>query len=203
MDKENIEQNQNEKTPAEERQEKQEKLKKQLNRSERRVKEYQTFILRALLLALFIWVLFFKVIGFMTAPNDDMVPRVDGGDLLLFYRLDTDVSAQDVIVFEKKDPKSGKQDIFIGRVVAKSGETVDISDGSHLMINDHPVVEPKIYFSTPKYEDQIEYPVKLEKNQCFVLSDSRIGGTDSRYFGPVEKDEILGTVITLIRRNNL
>ncbi|MBQ6207780.1 MAG: S26 family signal peptidase, partial [Oscillospiraceae bacterium] len=35
------------------------------------------------------------------------------------------------------------------------------------------------------------------------LADSRNGGSDSRYFGPVRRDEILGTVITILRRNNL
>lgn len=188
---------------AEERMEDQEKLKKQLRKSEKKVKEYQSFVLRALLFAIFIWILFFKVIGFTTAPNDDMVPRIDGGDLLLYYRLDTDVAAQDVIVFEKADPETNEVSTFIGRVVAKGGETVDISDGSHLLINDHPVVEPRIYFSTPKYEGHQEYPVKLGRDECFVLSDSRIGGTDSRYFGPVNRNEILGTVITLLRRNNI
>ena len=32
---------------------------------------------------------------------------------------------------------------------------------------------------------------------------ARVGGNDSRWFGPVNKREILGTVITVVRRNNL
>ena len=35
------------------------------------------------------------------------------------------------------------------------------------------------------------------------LADARQNGTDSRYFGAVQKNEIVGTVITIVRRNNL
>ena len=63
--------------------------------------------------------------------------------------------------------------------------------------------EPDIYYSTPRYEQFSDYPLTLGQGQCFVLADSRGDGVDSRYFGPVEADEILGTVITIARRNNL
>ena len=39
--------------------------------------------------------------------------------------------------------------------------------------------------------------------KSFVLADARQNGTDSRYFGAVQKNEIVGTVITIVRRNNL
>ena len=41
------------------------------------------------------------------------------------------------------------------------------------------------------------------EGQYFVLADHRTDGKDSRFFGIVEKDEILGTVITIVRRNSL
>ena len=49
----------------------------------------------------------------------------------------------------------------------------------------------------------LEYPLTLEEGECFALADSRNGGTDSRFFGPVLNSEILGTVITIVRRNAL
>lgn len=188
----------------EERQERQKKLKKSIKRSERSVKDYQFFVLRVLLLVVVLWVLLFQIVGVTHMNSGDMYPRIDAGDFLLFYRLDTDVRAQDIVVFEKVTPSSGgEKQLFISRVVAVAGDTVEISDAERLIVNGNAVIESNIFSSTPRYEGFTEYPLTLEPGECFVLADSRSGGTDSRYFGPVEQDEILGTAITILRRNNL
>ena len=179
------------------------KIKKQLRRAERGVKDYQRLLLRLAALLLVIWLLFFQIVGLTHMPNDDMSPRLDAGDLVLFYRLDKDVQAQDVVVIEKATPDNPKKQLFICRVVAVEGDVVEITDEQHLKINGNSVIEPKIYSLTPRYEGFTRYPLKLGEKECFVLADKRGGGTDSRYFGGVEKDEILGTVITILRRNEL
>lgn len=163
----------------------------------RRVKDFQMFILHALVLLGVLCVLFLKVVGFATVPNDDMYPRLDAGDLLLFYRLDADVKAQDIIVFEKNDTR------YIGRVIAVGGDTVEITESESLIINGSTMMESNIFYSTPRYEGYVEYPLTLPQGSCFVLTDKRRGGEDSRYFGPVQTNEIVGTVITVLRRNNL
>ena len=188
----------------EERLERQRKLKKKIKRSERSVKDYQYFVLRLLILVVVLWVLLFQIVGVTHMNSSDMYPRIDAGDFLLFYRLDTDVRAQDIVVFEKVTPNSrGEKQLFISRVVAVAGDTVEISDAERLIVNGNAVIESNIFYSTPRYEGFTEYPLTLGPGECFVLADSRNGGTDSRYFGPVEQDEILGTVITILRRNNL
>ena len=58
-------------------------------------------------------------------------------------------------------------------------------------------------YETPVYEGYTKFPMVLGKDECFVLADARQNGTDSRYFGAVQKNEIVGTVITIVRRNNL
>ena len=72
-----------------------------------------------------------------------------------------------------------------------------------LIVNGNAVIEPNIFHQTRPYEGRMEYPVKLAEGEYFVMADLRNGGMDSRYFGPVTKDEIVGIVITLLRRNNL
>lgn len=181
-----------------------ERTMEKIRKSEKSVRRYQWFVLRLLLLIAVIWVLFFKVIGLTHMPSGDMSPRLDAGDMVLFYRLDTDVRAQDVIVIEKATPQSGSnaREMFVSRVVAAGGDTVEIS-GGRLIINGSTMIEPNIYFSTPAFEGYTEYPVTLAADECFVLGDNREEAADSRYFGAVKKDEIQGTVITVIRRNKL
>lgn len=136
-------------------------------------------------------------------PTEDMSPRIDAGDLIVFYRLDRTPKFQDVVVFEKDIDGSGKKTMMIGRVMAVPGDTVDISAGNHLVVNGNSIVEPMIYTLTPRREDRVAYPLTMGEEQYFILVDSRQDGMDSRYFGPVSKDEILGMVITLVRRTKL
>jgi len=179
------------------------KMIKRLKRAERSVRDYQYFIFRVLLLLLVLWLLLFQLMGVTHMPNGDMYPRIDSGDMVLFYRLDKDVKFQDIIVFEKRMPETGSKETMIGRVVAVGGDTVEITDSARPVINGNALVETNIFYPTPRYEGFTEYPLTLAADECFVLSDYRNGGTDSRYFGPVKKSEIAGTVISILRRNNL
>ena len=184
------------------RSEKAAKIKKKIERSERSVKDYQSFLIRFGAFVAAMWLLFFVFIGIMHMPSTDMYPRVDAGDFILYYRLDKDVRAQDIIVVEKNIQGAGKQ-LFVSRVVAVAGDTVEITSDNRLSVNGNIMIETNIFYQTPRYESDVQYPLTLGEGECFVLADSRNGGTDSRSFGPVKADEINGTVITIIRRNNL
>ena len=88
-------------------------------------------------------------------------------------------------------------------MVAGPGDTVEIGNSSHLIVNGNPQVETNIFYPTPLYEGFVRYPLTLGDGEYFVLADYRNGGADSRFFGAVRLDEVLGTVITIARRNNL
>jgi signal peptidase I len=184
------------------RSEKAAKIKKKIERSERSVKDYQSFLIRFGAFVAAMWLLFFVFIGIMHMPSTDMYPRVDAGDFILYYRLDKDVRAQDIIVVEKNIQGAGKQ-LFVSRVVAVAGDTVEITSDNRLSVNGNIMIETNIFYQTPRYESDVQYPLTLGEGECFVLADSRNGGTDSRSFGPVKAEEINGTVITIIRRNKL
>ena len=189
--------------PAQDIAAKDEATARKLRRAERSVKDYQFFILRAAIFLVAVWLLLFVFVGVVRMPSGDMYPRLDGGDLLLFYRLDKDVQAQDIIVIEKTAPELEGKQLYVCRVVAVAGDTVDITDSNTLVINGNAVIESNIFYTTAPYEGYTEFPLTLKDGECFVLADHRVGGSDSRYFGPVTKDEIDGTVITVVRRNNL
>jgi len=161
------------------------------------MKEFLNFVKTLILLIIILFVVFYFIIGIKMVPNDDMEPRLSAGDIMLYYRVATDVNAQDVIVLKKNDTE------YVGRVIATSGDKVEITDDAILMVNDNMVVEQFIYYSTPYYEGFVDYPIVLGEGEYFVLCDKREGGEDSRYYGPVKKSEILGTVIGLYRRGKI
>ena len=157
----------------------------------------QILLLNLLIVISVLWLLFGFVIGVAIAPNDDMSPAVRSKDLLLYYRLDQSYLAQDTVVFVKNNTT------YIGRVVAVSGDSVDISDDGKLIINGHTVSEPEIRNATPRYEGFVKYPVQLGNDEYFILADARGGAEDSRYFGTVERSEIYGKAFALIRRHGI
>lgn len=157
----------------------------------------QVFLLNFLIVITVLWLLFGCIVGVMNAPNSDMSPNIKSSDLLLYYRLDKNYRAQDVVVLVKNDTT------YLGRIVAIGGDSVDISDSERLIINGNMVSEPHICGDTPRFEGFVQYPVQLGDNEYFVLCDSRGGSEDSRYYGKVSADDIRGKVISIVRRNNL
>ena len=155
------------------------------------------FFIHALTMVLILWLMFGIICGLATAPNNDMSPHIKTSDLLLYYRLERSCKAQDVVILYKNDTR------YVGRIVAAEGDTVEITDDETLIINGNTMNESNIFTSTPNYEGFVKYPVTLGKGEYFVLSDNRNGGEDSRYYGVVNEQEIVGTVITVLRRNNI
>jgi len=206
-------------TAKETKAEQEQKLQK---KKKRRRKALVSLLTRLVMLAAVIYILFFVIIGVTSMPSSDMFPRIDAGDLVLYYRLDKDVRAQDVIVFEKdmsqvvktetaraaysaapSNVRSTGKEQFISRVVAIAGDTVEVTEEGNLIINGSTMIEAGIFYSTHPYLGYTKYPLTLGEGECFVLADSRQGGADSRFFGPVHVSEIKGTVITILRRNKL
>ena len=170
-----------------------------LKRRRRRIRALRSFLIRLVLLAAVVYVLFFHIVGLTTMPSTDMSPRLDAGDLLLYYRVNPEPKIQDVIVIRRSS--TGKQ--YVSRVVAGPGDSVEVTEERGLAVNGNTLSEPYIFYPTRPYEGYVEYPVVLGDGEYFVMADSRNGGEDSRYFGPVKREEIQGIVITILRRNNL
>lgn len=143
-----------------------------------------------------LWIMFSFIIGVETVGSYDMTPAVNLGDRIVYSRVNKNPVARDVIVFKKDG------NICISRVVAIPGDTVEITDDGAVKINGNLIAEEKIYSLTYPYSDNIDYPITLASGEYFVLGDNRRTGVDSRYYGTVKSDEILGTLILVIRQYN-
>jgi len=140
--------------------------------------------------------LFTFVYGVHYNSEPGMNPAVKDGDLVLYYRLSRNYNARDLAIVKFHGETQ------VRRVIATGGDTVDITEQG-LIINGALQLEREIYEETDCYMDGPAFPMTLGPNQVFVLGDSRENATDSRLYGPIDKDDTFGNVITIVRRRNL
>jgi len=154
------------------------------------------FLLNSFIIIIGLWIMFAFVIGVDTVNSYDMSSALYLGDRIIYSRFDKDPVARDVIVFKKNG------DVCISRVIGIPGDTVEITTEGTLLVNGNIISEDRISGPTYPYTEYVQYPITLSDNEYFVLGDNRRTGVDSRYYGTVKSDEILGTVIIVIRQHN-
>jgi signal peptidase I len=122
-----------------------------------------------------------------------MAPTYSEGDEVLVEKLSRgarDPERGAVVVFRRPD----SDELMIKRVVALGDQTVAIRDGVLTVDGQHP---------TEPYVDRIvagSYfgPVQVPAGAVFVLGDKRLGSVDSRTFGAVPIDAVIGRVVLRI-----
>ncbi len=124
-----------------------------------------------------------------------MFPTFQNSDYLIIDELTYHFRAPmrgEVIVFR---PPQNPQDFYIKRIIGLPGETVEIKDGKVIIYNsDHPegFVLKENYLLDNKTPGAKK--ITLGQDEYFVLGDNRVASYDSRSWGPLKKDEIIGLV---------
>ena len=128
-------------------------------------------------------------------PSPSMVPTLEVGDRVLVNKLSYrfhDVHRGDVVVFERPPGASngGDSEIkdLIKRVVGIEGDRIETRDG-RLYVNRELIDEP---YLEPGVRTDMSEPVTVPEGHIFVMGDNRTNSEDSRVFGPVDEDTIVG-----------
>ena len=124
----------------------------------------------------------YRVIGHSMQPN------IHEGQYLLIDKLLYGFGESrrgDVIVFH---PPNIPGQIYIKRVIGVPGDTVEIKSG-RVFVNEQAILEP---WETRPYPSSNWGPGRVGKDEVFVLGDNRPGSRDSRYFGMLPVDRVVG-----------
>jgi len=124
-----------------------------------------------------------------------MEPNFENGDYLIIDEISYRFKAPErgeVIVF--KYPKNPSQR-YIKRIIGLPGETVEIKGGSVLIYknNGAETLDETNYLSKSS-DTSGNIKVTLNNGQYFVLGDNRPFSSDSRYWGTLPEENIIGRV---------
>lgn len=165
------------------------------------MKEFALFLwelikITAIALAIVLPIRYFLFQPFLVS-GASMEPTFQNGDYLIV----------DEISYQFRDPKRGEVLVFrypnnpsrkyIKRVIGLPGETIIIEGGKVKIESngkDHEyVLNEESYLPNANTAGKVE--MELKKDEYFVLGDNRDGSYDSRGWGSLKEEEIIGRVI--------
>jgi len=172
------------------------------------IREWIESIIIAFLLAMVIRTF---IVQAFKIPTGSMRPTLLEGDLILVNKfiygakvpftdkrlpVFKDFKRGDVIVFIY--PEDTKKD-FIKRLVGLPGDEIEIKNGS-IYVNDKALLDS--VFNNRYYYNRGDFGVEgtkitVPKDSYFVLGDNSASSKDSRYWGFVPKDNILGKALLI------
>lgn len=164
-------------------------------RKVRKKKNRRMLLVRLLVVAAAIWLVFGVFFGVAVVKGDSMSPSLEGGDIVFFRRYGSYYQAGDIVLVQTDGGTES-----VKRIVALPGQTVEIREETgELLVDGEVLLEPYVSGSTYAKEG-VEYPLTLGEDEYFVLGDSRENSRDSRNYGPVQLDQLDGKLLVLFFR---
>ena len=147
-----------------------------------------------LILAVLLFIAINAVSARIRVDGSSMVPTLNNGQFVMVNRLaynlgefeTGEVGRGDIVVFHY--PRDPEQE-YIKRIIGLPGDTVEITNG-HVYVNGQQLVEPYIA-ADARNEGEWAVP----DGHVFVLGDNRNNSQDSRSFGYVTMENVIGKAI--------
>lgn len=121
-----------------------------------------------------------------------MTPTLEEGEIIVSVK-GAKLNPGDIVAFYFNNK------ILVKRVIANSGDWVNIDDDGNVFVNDVPLDEP---YLTEKSlgECDIDLPYQVPEGRIFVMGDHRSISVDSRSTscGPVSEEQIAGKIVFVV-----
>ena len=177
-----------------------------------KVQEYTESLLIAALIAFFVRGF---IIQAFKIPSGSMEPTLLVGDHLLVNRLSyvMKVPFTDIVLLNLGRPERGDVVVFrypvdrtkdfIKRVIAKEGDTIEIRE-KVVYLNGQKMNDPHAFFAEKDSIIPAAFaprdnfgPVTVPKDSYFMMGDNRDRSLDSRFWGFVNKNDLVGRALVL------
>lgn len=158
-------------------------------------KLFLIFIIFLLILCL-IFLLAGRALILVRVSGNSMYPTFKNGDILFLNKDINNIHKNDIVVFNlskhfhsEDRANAEKKKFFVKRVVGVPGDYLCSVDG-YLYVNGFK--ENEYYNIKLNYEGLLSENISLKNKEYFVLGDNRNDSFDSRYYGYITKDDIVG-----------
>lgn len=138
------------------------------------------------------------VLGVHIQHGNRMYPFIMDGDLLITYRLGS-YRTGDAVAY--KNPVTGET--AISRIAVMGTHEVEITEAGELLVDGYPPSENVFYRTEQLDGSEVDFPYLTSADGYFLLDDFRTQGVDSRAFGEIKEDDILGKVSFVLRRRGI
>ena len=118
-----------------------------------------------------------------------MNPTLNDKDIMILdeisYRF-SDIVRFDIVVVKEEN------EYLIKRIIGLPGEKIEYKDNKLY-------IDGKYVKEDFKHMETMDFSTTLGEDEYFIMGDNRTNSTDSRIFGPISRDEIIGkTSLTIL-----
>lgn len=151
-------------------------------------------ILQMILIFSIAMLVFLKLFDLEIVNGNGMYPRLADGDMVLAFQR-ADYQRNDVVFYQNEGIS------YCGRVIAKAGDSVLITEDGIVMVNGTPQTD---VFGFKTYSNNLFCEETTVPNDSyFILGDYRTQTMDSRNFGCIERKDIKSKVIMFMRHRGI
>jgi signal peptidase I len=129
-----------------------------------------------------------KVSGFVSTPKR--------GDILVFYPPKEELGQSLWAKFTRLIGYFNNDTAYIKRVIGLPGDNIEIKSGYGVLINGRylkePYIEKNSFIGCNRNSGMYCGPMKVPANNYFMMGDNRDNSQDSRYWGFLPKNRIVG-----------
>lgn len=137
---------------------------------------------------------FLQLFDLEIVDGNGMYPSLSDGDMILAFKK-ADYRRNDVVFYQNDG------NVYCGRVIAKAGDSVLITEEGNVLVNGTPQTE---MFGYKTYSSALFCNETIVPDDCyFILGDYRTQTMDSRNFGCIVKKNIKSKTIMVMRHRGI
>lgn len=118
-----------------------------------------------------------------------MNPTLNDKDIMILNEISygfSDIIRFDIVVVKEEN------EYLIKRIIGLPGEKIEYKDNKLY-------IDGKYVKEDFKHMETMDFSTTLGEDEYFIMGDNRTNSTDSRIFGPISRDEIIGkTSLTIL-----
>lgn len=140
--------------------------------------------------------------------GSSMEPNFSNGQYLIIdeisYRFQEPKRGDVLVLVPPRSTTEGKKEYFIKRVIGLPGEKIEIDNGKITIFNEENP-DGKVLEESYLPSQGLTFPhnsglvggkkiLELNRDEYFMMGDNRLASSDSRDWGPLKRDDIVGKV---------